>query len=71
MNRKYALGFLLSAALLENHAIAHPQNDKNDWVKESPASQKLDAAKLAAMDQKGNVSTSHQRIDRPTWSACF
>ena len=60
MNRKYALGFLLSAALLENHAIAHPQNDKNDWVKESPASQKLDAAKLAAMDEAIKKGTFQQ-----------
>ncbi|MBC3872463.1 serine hydrolase domain-containing protein [Undibacterium flavidum] len=51
MNYKYALGFLLSVVLLESQAIAQPQNDKNDWVKEAPASQKMDAAKLAAMDE--------------------
>ena len=52
MNFKPTLGFLIGTMLLSGYAIAHAQNDKNDWVKQAPATQKLDAAKLAAMDAK-------------------
>ncbi len=51
MNRKHALGFLICTMLLNSYAFANPQNDKNDWVKETPATQKMDSVKLAAMDE--------------------
>lgn len=51
MNFKHAMGFFLSVFLVEDYAMANSQNEKNDWVKESPAAQKFDAAKLAAMDE--------------------
>lgn len=51
MNSKPALGILICTMLLNGYAMANPQHEKHDWVKESPASQKLDAAKLATMDE--------------------
>lgn len=46
-----ALGLLICTMLLNGYAIAHPQNDKNDWVKVSPATQNMNVVKLAAMDE--------------------
>lgn len=60
MKRKPALGIVICAMLLNGYAIAHPQNDKNDWVKVSPATQKLDAAKLTAMDEAIKKGTFQQ-----------
>jgi CubicO group peptidase (beta-lactamase class C family) len=51
MNFKYALGFFLSAMVLESYAIADPQPEISDWVSASPVSQKLDSTKLATMDE--------------------
>lgn len=60
MKSKPALGFVICAMLLNGYAIAHPQNDKNDWVKESPASQKMNLAKLTAMDEAIKKGTFQQ-----------
>jgi CubicO group peptidase (beta-lactamase class C family) len=60
MKRQPAFGFVICAMLWNSYAIAHPQTDKNDWVKASPATQKLDAAKLAAMDEAIKKGTFQQ-----------
>ena len=60
MNVKPALGFFLSVLLAEGVAIAAPQNEKNEWIKESPLSQQLDAAKLASMDEAIKKGTFQQ-----------
>jgi CubicO group peptidase (beta-lactamase class C family) len=60
MNVKHALGFFLSAMLLENHAMANPQSDKNEWVKVAPAAQKVDVVKLTAMDEAIKKGTFQQ-----------
>ncbi|MFZ6819445.1 serine hydrolase domain-containing protein [Undibacterium sp. Ji22W] len=60
MNRKSTLGLLICTMLLNGYAHAHPQNDKHDWVKESPTTQKMDAAKLAAMDEAIKKGTFQQ-----------
>nr|WP_315485926.1 serine hydrolase [uncultured Undibacterium sp.] len=51
MSFKPTLGFFICTMLLNGYAIAQPKNDKNDWVTQAPATQKLDATKLAAMDE--------------------
>lgn len=60
MKRKPALGILICAMLLNGYAFANPQNDKNDWVKASPATQKIDAVKLTAMDEAIKKGTFQQ-----------
>ncbi|MDO8179007.1 MAG: serine hydrolase [Undibacterium sp.] len=60
MNFKHALGFFLSVFLLESYAMGDPKNEKNDWNKESPAAQKVDAAKLASMDEAIKKGTFQQ-----------
>lgn len=60
MNVKPAFVFFLSVLLAESVAIAAPQNEKNEWIKESPLSQQLNAAKLASMDEAIKKGTFQQ-----------
>lgn len=59
MHYKHALSFFptlslalfLSMFMLESDAKTNPQNKANDWLSASPATHRLDATKLAAMDE--------------------
>ena len=60
MSRRSALNILLCSTLLSSYAIAHPENEHNDWVKELPATHKIDPTKLAAIDEAIKKGTYQQ-----------